>query len=86
MAINLIYSNQLSHWPPQSAWINANLTQTQPKRKADEIDIDSDRTAAFQESDRRLVEFAAGLLGARWETQQWHKVQSQTREKERWHP
>jgi L-methionine (R)-S-oxide reductase len=39
-------------------------------RVAGEIDIDSDRMAAFQEPDRRLVEFAAGLLGARWETQQ----------------
>ncbi len=42
-------------------WVNG--------RVAGEIDIDSDRPAAFQDSDRRLVEFAAGLLGARWETQ-----------------
>lgn len=31
-----------------------------------EIDIDSDQLAAFKESDRRLIEHAASLLGARW--------------------
>ena len=42
-------------------WVNGKV--------AGEIDIDSDRTAAFQDADRRLVEFAAGLLGTRWEMQ-----------------
>ncbi|GEM_PF-196886 len=37
-------------------------------RVVGEIDIDSDRPAAFKEADRKLVEFAAGLLGARWES------------------
>jgi len=35
-------------------------------RVVGEIDIDSDRPAAFQDVDRRLVEHAASLLGARW--------------------
>jgi L-methionine (R)-S-oxide reductase len=45
-------------------WVNG--------RVEGEIDIDSDRPAAFQDSDRKLVEFAAGLLGARWE-HTWEK-------------
>ena len=35
-------------------------------RVVGEIDIDSDQPAAFQESDKKLVEHAASLLGARW--------------------
>jgi L-methionine (R)-S-oxide reductase len=33
-----------------------------------EIDIDSDMPAAFRDSDRRLVEFTADLIAARWKT------------------
>ena len=35
-------------------------------RVVGEIDIDSDQPAAFQDADRRLVEYAANLLSSRW--------------------